>query len=459
MNILRRLLDGLGGQRETAPVVQDSSATPPPAPSRGSPSPPSGFWPDPADPPLASLSDAELRAIENRNAPTVDRTSDVSEAVADELQDAVTSQNFPLHWTSAAESWKYLYDLSIACDLLGPRPDDLVLDFAAGTCWASEYLLRLGVRPVAVDLSVEMMRRGQQRLAADARLVFRQQARFVAARGQQLPFVAQTFDGVLCMNALHHMPSYADAFEEIYRILKSGGRAVFSEPGTGHADEAQSRYRMREEAVVEKSVSLPLVRHLAMRVGFTRMRIVPLRAAATYAIDYDASPDTSLVLEDKWTETIRHSPVEHARFVLYKGDAPPADTLLPAQLLAGRLRAEIAAPASDATVRANTTFVDRLRIRNNGSVTWKARGRRFGGQVTCGLKIFSEDGAAIREDLGRTPIPRDVAPGDELDVEMTVNAALPPGRYRLHYDMVVEGVIWFEHQGSPTPTRRLTVTP
>jgi SAM-dependent methyltransferase len=451
VSILRRLLDGLGGRRDAAPVVQHAS----PAPSTLASS---GFWRRPDDPPFASLSDAELTAIENRNAPTVARASDAAEAVADELQNPLTSLNFPLHWTCAAESWKYLYDFAIACDLLAPRPDDVVLDFAAGTCWVSECLLRVGVRPVAVDLSIEMMRRGRQRLAADSRLELRDQTHFVAARGQQLPFADGTFDGVICMNALHHMPSYVDALREIYRILKPGGRAVFSEPGTGHADESQSRYRMREEEVVEKSVSLPLVRHLAERAGFTRMRIVPLRAAGTYAVDYDASPGTIGLLDDKWAETIRHSPIEYARFVLHKGDDPPADTLLPPQFLAGRLGAAIAAPSSATTVRTGTPFTDRLRIRNTGSVTWKARGRRFGGQVTCGLKIFGEDGAAVRDDLGRTPIPRDVAPGDDVEIEMTVEATLPPGRYRLQYDMVVEGVIWFEHQGSATPQRWLTVS-
>jgi SAM-dependent methyltransferase len=404
-------------------------------------------------------SERELLALENQGVPTVDRPSDRVEAVADERQEAITSLNFPLHWTSAAESWQYLFDFSIACELLAPRPDDLVLDFAAGTCWASECLLRLGVRPVAVDLSVEMMRRGRARLDADERLVFRDQASFVTARGQQLPFLPDTFDGVVCMNALHHMPSYADALAEIYRVLKPGGRAVFSEPGTSHAQHTQSQFRMREEQVIEKSVGLPLIRHLATRAGFTRMRVVPLRASGTYAFDYEASAHDDHALRDMWAETLQHSPAEHARFVLYKGDAPPADTLLPAQLLAGRLRAEIAVPSSDVTVRSDAAFVDRLHIRNTGSVTWKARGRRFGGQVTCGLKIFAEDGEAVREDLGRTPIPRDVTPGNAVDVEMTVNATLPPGRYRLRYDMVVEGVTWFEHQGSLTPTRRLIVTP
>ena len=64
---------------------------------------------------------------------------------------------------------------------------------------------------MSIDLSVEMMRRGRERLAADSRLVFRDQAGFVASRGQSLPFVAESFDGVLCMNALHHLPSYGAA--------------------------------------------------------------------------------------------------------------------------------------------------------------------------------------------------------------------------------------------------------
>src|SRR6185436_11926354 len=100
-----------------------------------------------------------------------------------------------------------------------------------------------------------MMRRGRQRLAADSRLVFRDDAAFVVARGQTLPFADGAFDGVLCLNALHHLPSYADAFAEIYRVLKRGGRAVFSEPGTAHAVEPLSAFRMREHEVLEKRMS------------------------------------------------------------------------------------------------------------------------------------------------------------------------------------------------------------
>ena len=110
-----------------------------------------------------------------------------------------------------------------------------------------------------------------------------------------------------------------------------------------------------------------------------------------------------------------------------------------------------------ATIGAGEAFTDRLRIANVGTVTWKAHGRRFGGQVTCGLKICDAQGDVLREDLGRTPLPRDVCPGEEIEIAMTVAGSLPAGSYVLRYDMVVEGVTWFEFQGLPCVQRLLEV--
>ena len=416
-----------------------------------------GFPGRPGEPAIDSMTVEELSAWENRDVPSIARASDHSEVLADEKQELTTSLNFPLHWTTAKESWDYLFDFSVACELLGPRPDNLVLDFAAGTCWATELLGRVGVRTISLDLSLEMMRRGRARLASDSRLVFRDEAGFVVARGQALPFVTGSFEGVLCMNALHHLPSYSVVLAEIYRILKPGGRAVFSEPGNVHAVHPLSRFRMREESVIEKGVSLAGIHRLALAAGFSRMRVVPLRSTAAYVLDFAAGPADGPRLREMWEETLTHSADEHARFVLYKGDAPPADTLLPAHQLVGRLDARLVLQHVSSVVRAGHTFTDRLRITNTGTVTWKARGRRFGGQVTCGLKVCSEGGDVLREDLGRTPLPHDMAPGEEIDIDMHVGGPLPAGRYELRYNMVVEGVTWFEFQGSQCARRLLEV--
>ena len=63
----------------------------------------------------------------------------------------------------------------------------------------------------------------------------------------------------------------------------------------------------------------------------------------------------------------------------------------------------------------------------------------------------------LEQVLGRTSLPRDVAPGEEIEIEMTVASLLPAGTYELRYDMVVEGVTWFEFQGSPCAKRLLEV--
>jgi SAM-dependent methyltransferase len=410
------------------------------------------------DTPLDRMTCDELVAWENRGITVLDRATDRLEADADERQDVTTSLNFPLHWTSAVFAWEYFFDLAVAGELLAARADDLVLDFSAGTCWATEFLARIGIRPVALDLSVEMMRRGRRRLASDTRIEFKDQAAFVAARGQALPFVDECFDGVLCLNALHHQPFYQDALREIFRVLKPGGRAVFSEPGTAHTESGLSDFRMREESVIEKPVSLPHIHRLAMEVGFTRMSIVPLRSARTYGMTYSASPADAAVLQQLWDDTLRHSSREHARFCLHKGDDPPADTLLPPGRLTGRISATIDLRSVVAQVSSGQPMTDRLRVTNAGTVTWKAKGRRFGGQVTCGLKVYDPRGTLIREDLGRTPIPTDVLPGQTTELTVHLDALVPPGEYELRYDMVVEGVTWFEFQGSRTVSRRLTVT-
>ncbi len=417
-----------------------------------------GFIGTPLEERLGSLDAAALQAWENAGVPALERHTAAMEARADEKQDEATTLNYPLHWRSWWECWRYLFDLALSNAILGCRPGDLVLDYAAGACWVTEFLQRLGMRTATVDLSHEMLRRGRKRLTVDPRLQ-PHQAAFVVGNALYLPFADRTFDGVICMNALHHMPSYRQALAEIYRVLKEGGRAVFSEPGAVHAENPTSRNRMEEDGVLEKNVSLPLIHHLARQAGFARMKVVPLMDPTNYLFEYTAGPADHDALRAMWGETLLLGPRARARFVLEKGPERPLDSCMPPPVLFNHLlRAQIVIAQSQERVPAGQDLIDRVVVRNSGDVIWRARGHGYGGEVNAGVKVCAEDGTVLRDDLGRTSLPHDMAPGEEACLEVRIPGRLDPGRYLLKYDMVVEYVAWFEQYGSLPAQRALEVT-
>ena len=64
----------------------------------------------------------------------------------------------------------------------------------------------------------------------------------------------------------------------------------------------------------------------------------------------------------------------------------------------------------------------------------------------------------VARDYHRLTLPRTVAPGETL--ELTSRARCPPrlGTYGLKFDLVAEGMTWFETAGSPAISRRVMVT-
>lgn len=52
----------------------------------------------------------------------------------------------------------------------------------------------------------------------------------VADATQPLPFEDSTFDALLCIDSMNHFPNRSDALKEWCRILKPGGRAIFTDP-------------------------------------------------------------------------------------------------------------------------------------------------------------------------------------------------------------------------------------
>jgi MoaA/NifB/PqqE/SkfB family radical SAM enzyme len=81
-------------------------------------------------------------------------------------------------------------------------------------------------------------------------------------------------------------------------------------------------------------------------------------------------------------------------------------------------------------------------------------GRRL---VRLGAQLCDADGALIERDFARAWLPQNLAPGDALDVPIEIPTPREPGRYMLKFDLVNEGVDWFERCGSPTTMKTLWV--
>lgn len=47
---------------------------------------------------------------------------------------------------------------------------------------------------------------------------------------QHLPFAANSFDAILCLHVLEHVPDDRQAMQELYRVLKVGGWAILQVP-------------------------------------------------------------------------------------------------------------------------------------------------------------------------------------------------------------------------------------
>ena len=97
-----------------------------------------------------------------------------------------------------------------------------------------------------------------------------------------------------------------------------------------------------------------------------------------------------------------------------------------------------------------------VEFENAGAVSWRTRG-------TAGIHLSYH-----WLDLLGNPIvwagvfvalPRPVAPGERLRCELPVRAPMPPGRYRLAFDLVDEGRFWFAELGNSRLELELDVAP
>jgi SAM-dependent methyltransferase len=106
-----------------------------------------------------------------------------------------------------------------------------LLDVACGTGGLSVHLAQVtGCDVTGIDLEESGLDSGR-RIAREANLEAR--ARFARVdAGRRLPFAGGSFDAVVCIDALNHIPGRAAVFADWARVLVPGGRLLFTDPVT-----------------------------------------------------------------------------------------------------------------------------------------------------------------------------------------------------------------------------------
>jgi SAM-dependent methyltransferase len=375
-----------------------------------------------------------------------------------------------------ADSAQLLHDFAVAMMALQPAADDLILDLGAGGCWCSDLLGRLHRRSIAVDISLEMLQAGRSRPGGAV-------IRAVAGDMEALPFRTGTFQKAVCLSALHHVPDMGAAIREIGRVLTDEGMALFSEPGRGHAEAAVSTAAMRDFGVLEQEVRIGEFAAAASEAGFRDVRIKtlaysipafdltpdewrrwarlaaskrPLRALQKMgraALEFFGLGKRGVLFEEAFgmsmVRTLRHATEDHPIILASKKPLPDARVPAPRRAHLDIEAARRAHPGGTIAVKAW--------LINRGTVAWDTARRSGTGQVRLGVQLLGENGRLLARDHHRVDLPGDVPPGGSIELLFDCPAPAAAGTYMLKFDLVAEGVAWFETGGSPAVTHRVIV--
>ena len=108
-------------------------------------------------------------------------------------------------------------------------------------------------------------------------------------------------------------------------------------------------------------------------------------------------------------------------------------------------KAEISVDVSRIEAEVGKAFSLSVRLRNSGKRAWPGYGRKDGkGWIKLAAQIVNSEGHVLSGSDSWRELPREVAPGEELEMTIVENAPEKPGTYRVWIDLVSTPEAWFD---------------
>jgi MoaA/NifB/PqqE/SkfB family radical SAM enzyme len=124
-----------------------------------------------------------------------------------------------------------------------------------------------------------------------------------------------------------------------------------------------------------------------------------------------------------------------------------------------RFRADIKVLTKEMAARPNEPLKVKVRVKNTGGARWwkvTHSGRRI---IRLGGQLYDRDQNLRELNYARAFLNKSLAGGQKDIIEIELPGLPTPGDYRLKFDMVSEGIDWFESGGSPPTWKPFKVEP
>ena len=384
---------------------------------------------------------------------TVEELNETADAYYRRVSDPTPLMSKP--FTFLHEAPEALQNLGLLLSGLHLGKTMTVLDFGAGTCWLSRFLAQLNCRPVCCDVSEAALAIGK-RLFDEHPLMGTAVYRptFLVFDGHRIDLPDESVDRIVSFDAFHHVPNPGEVIRELSRVLRRGGIAGFSEPGRQHSRTPQSQYEMQNHRVLENDINLNEIFRDAKPAGFTELTVKVVTdmeiSLDEYNVMYEADSKEPLKSQ-AWNQTY-NTMFNRSIFFLHKG--PLRRDSRSHIGLAHAIAVDRADVVTTAGTPARLTFT----LHNTGEAAWLDRNSEIFGIVRLGSHLYDEQGKLIEVDYSRHDLPAPVEPGETM--QLSIDVSLPgPGGYELAFDLVSEGVMWFENQGSRPIRLKVRVLP
>ena len=153
---------------------------------------------------------------------------------------------------------------------LNLAPGNHVLEIASGSGRPALYLAKkFECRITGIDINEQGVKAANQ-AALDASI---SDAKFrLADVDQSLPFDDETFDAVMCTDSMNHFRDRLGYLKEWHRVLKTGKRAVFTDPVVITGPVSNEELAARSNIGFFLFVPLEITQNLIKEAGFKLLR-------------------------------------------------------------------------------------------------------------------------------------------------------------------------------------------